>query len=204
MTANGWLQIGFFLMVIFLVTKPLGVFMTRVFNQEKTFLDPLLRPIEKLVYRLTAVDEKREMCRTEYAVAMLLFSGVSAAEFQIPRVARERTMKEDDVRTLVQKHTKDRDLGFLGEPRVKCPGTESRSRFRPSLAMNFTACSVAVFPTQPLEVGTGIQAKAPSRYSAVVLGPSRSSCAAGLSPREGSPSPHRGPVPRQSAAAFRA
>src|SRR6266436_3490958 len=118
MTANGWLQIGFFLMVIFLVTKPLGVFMTRVFNQEKTFLDPVLRPIEKLVYRLTAVDEKREMRWTEYAVAMLLFSGVSAAEFQIPRVARERTMKEDDVRTLVQKHTKDRDLGFLGEPRV--------------------------------------------------------------------------------------
>ncbi len=43
----------------------------------------------------------------------------AAAEFQIPRVARERTMKEDDVRTFVQKHTKGRDLGFLGEPRVK-------------------------------------------------------------------------------------
>jgi len=42
----------------------------------------------------------------------------AAAEFQIPRVARERTMKEDDVRTLVQKHTKGRDLGFLGELRV--------------------------------------------------------------------------------------
>src|SRR5712675_1046469 len=77
MTANGWLQIGFFLMVIFLVTKPLGVFMTRVFSREKTFLDPMLRPIERLVYRLTGVDEKREMRWTEYAVAMLLFSGVS-------------------------------------------------------------------------------------------------------------------------------
>jgi K+-transporting ATPase ATPase C chain len=42
----------------------------------------------------------------------------AAAQFQIPRVARERTMKEGDVRTLVEKHTKDRDLGFLGEPRV--------------------------------------------------------------------------------------
>jgi potassium-transporting ATPase KdpC subunit len=41
----------------------------------------------------------------------------AAAEFQIPRVARERAMKEEDVRTLVQKHTKGRDLGFLGEPR---------------------------------------------------------------------------------------
>ncbi|HXT25122.1 MAG TPA: potassium-transporting ATPase subunit KdpA [Candidatus Eisenbacteria bacterium] len=77
MTANGWFQIGLFLFVIFLVTKPLGVFMTRVFSREKTFLDPVLRPIEKLVYRLTGVDEKREMRWTEYAVAMLLFSGVS-------------------------------------------------------------------------------------------------------------------------------
>jgi potassium-transporting ATPase KdpC subunit len=42
----------------------------------------------------------------------------AAAEFQIPRVAHSRGMKEDDVRTLVRKHTKDRDLGFLGEPRV--------------------------------------------------------------------------------------
>ena len=42
----------------------------------------------------------------------------AAAEFQIPRVARERAMKEEDVRTLVQKHRKDRDLGVLGEPRV--------------------------------------------------------------------------------------
>src|SRR5260370_25155831 len=79
MTANGWLQIGFFLLVIFLVTRPLGVFMTRVFGREKTFLDPLFRPIERLVYRLTGVDEKREMRWTEYAIAMLLFSGVSMA-----------------------------------------------------------------------------------------------------------------------------
>ena len=77
MTANGWFQIGLYLFVIFLVTKPLGVFMTRVFSREKTFLDPILRPIEKLVYRLTGVDEKREMRWTEYAIAMLLFSGVS-------------------------------------------------------------------------------------------------------------------------------
>ncbi len=77
MTANGWFQVALYLLVIFLVTKPLGVFMTRVFSREKTFLDPALRPLEKLVYRLTGVDEKREMRWTEYAVAMLLFSGVS-------------------------------------------------------------------------------------------------------------------------------
>src|SRR5437588_1827365 len=79
MTANGWFQILFFLLVIFLVTKPLGVFMARVFNREKTFLDPFLRPVEKLVYRVTAVDEQHEMCWTEYTTAMLVFSGVSMA-----------------------------------------------------------------------------------------------------------------------------
>jgi K+-transporting ATPase ATPase A chain len=89
MTQNGWFQIGLYLFVIFLVTKPIGLFMTRVFNREKTFLDPLFRPIEKLVYRLTGVDEKREMRWTEYAVAMLLFSGVSMAALYLI----ERTQK---------------------------------------------------------------------------------------------------------------
>ena len=77
MTANGWFQIGLYLFVILLVTKPVGVFMTRVFNRERTFLDPILRPVERLVYRLTGIHEKHEMRWTEYAVAMLLFSGVS-------------------------------------------------------------------------------------------------------------------------------
>src|SRR3984957_11186615 len=77
MTADGWFHIGLYLLVIVLVTKPTGVFITRVFNREKTFLDLILRPVERLVYRLTGVDEKREMRWAEYAVAMLLFSGVS-------------------------------------------------------------------------------------------------------------------------------
>jgi K+-transporting ATPase ATPase A chain len=51
--------------------------MTRVFNRERTFLDPLLRPIERLIYKITWVEEKREMDWKEYAVAMLLFSAVS-------------------------------------------------------------------------------------------------------------------------------
>jgi K+-transporting ATPase ATPase A chain len=74
MTLNGWLQIAFFLLAILLVTKPLGVFMTRVFNRERTFLDPVMRPVERLIYRVTFVDENHEMPWTEYAIAMLLFS----------------------------------------------------------------------------------------------------------------------------------
>jgi K+-transporting ATPase ATPase A chain len=77
MTLNGWLQILVFLALIFAVTKPLGAFMTRVFAREKTFLDPVLRPIERLLYRVTGVDETHEMRWTEYATAMLVFSAVS-------------------------------------------------------------------------------------------------------------------------------
>src|ERR1700678_4031422 len=77
MTANGWFQIGLFLLVIFALTKPMGVFMSHVFDGGKTFLDPMLRPLERLLYRVTGVDETREMRWTEYAIAMLLFSGVS-------------------------------------------------------------------------------------------------------------------------------
>jgi K+-transporting ATPase ATPase A chain len=77
MTNNGWFQILLFLLVVLAITKPLGSFMTRVFNREKTLLDPVLRPIEKLVYRLTGVDETKEMRWTEYAGSMLAFSAIS-------------------------------------------------------------------------------------------------------------------------------
>jgi len=77
MTVNGWLQIFFFLGLIFLVTKPMGIFMARVFSREKTFMDPVLRPLERLLYRVTGVDEDHEMHWTEYAISMLLFSVVS-------------------------------------------------------------------------------------------------------------------------------
>src|SRR6202142_3424461 len=77
MTTNGWIQIGVFLALILAITKPLGVFMARVFSGERTFLDPVARPIERLLYRVTGVDEKHEMRWTEYAFSMLLFSGAT-------------------------------------------------------------------------------------------------------------------------------
>ncbi len=77
MTANGWFQILLYLGMILLVTKPMGLFLTHVFNRERTFLDPVMRPVERLVYRLTGVDEEHEMRWTEYAASMLLFSVVS-------------------------------------------------------------------------------------------------------------------------------
>jgi K+-transporting ATPase ATPase A chain len=77
MTANGWFQIAVFFLLVLAVTKPLGVYMTRVFNREHTFMDPVLRPIERLLYRTTRVDEDREMRWFEYAMSLLLFSAVS-------------------------------------------------------------------------------------------------------------------------------
>ena len=77
MTTNGWIQIGVFLALILAITKPLGVYMAKVFSRERTFFDPVVRPIERLLYRVTGVDEEHEMRWTEYAFSMLLFSGVS-------------------------------------------------------------------------------------------------------------------------------
>src|ERR1039458_1061632 len=77
MTTNGWIQIGVFLAVLLAITKPLGAYMAKVFSGERTLLDPVLRPIERLLYRITGVDEKHEMRWTEYAFTMLLFSGAS-------------------------------------------------------------------------------------------------------------------------------
>ena len=77
MTFNGWFQILLFIAIIIAIAKPIGVFMTHVFNGERTFLHPVLRPVERVIYRMTGVDEKREMRWSEYAGAMLLYSAVS-------------------------------------------------------------------------------------------------------------------------------
>ena len=77
MTVNGWFQILVFLAVVAAVTPLIGGYMVRVFERERTWLDPVLRPIEQLIYRLTRVDESHAMRWTEYAAALLLFSATS-------------------------------------------------------------------------------------------------------------------------------
>src|ERR1017187_9390981 len=74
MTPNGWLQIAFFFVLLLLAAKPMGLYMARVFERQKTLLDPVLGPVERLLYRVTGVDSKAEMRWTEYGVAMLIFS----------------------------------------------------------------------------------------------------------------------------------
>ncbi|MDQ2833813.1 MAG: potassium-transporting ATPase subunit KdpA [Acidobacteriota bacterium] len=87
MTANGWFQIFFFFALVLVCAKPLGVYMARVFEREHTFADRVFRPVEKLIYRMTGVDEAHEMRWTEYAGVMLLFSLVSMlATYAIERL----------------------------------------------------------------------------------------------------------------------
>jgi K+-transporting ATPase ATPase A chain len=73
MTLIGWIQILLYCAIVVALTKPLGGYMTRVFNGERTFLSPLLRPLEAGVYWVGGVDEKREQHWLTYTVAMLLF-----------------------------------------------------------------------------------------------------------------------------------
>jgi potassium-transporting ATPase potassium-binding subunit len=77
MTGNGWFQIFIYFGLILALTKPIGIFLYRVFEKKSTILDVLLRPIERLIYRTSGIDETKEMDAKGYGMAMLLFSGVS-------------------------------------------------------------------------------------------------------------------------------
>jgi potassium-transporting ATPase potassium-binding subunit len=74
MTFNGWLQIALYCVLLILITRPIGGYMTRVFNGERTVLSPVLRPVERAIYRLCGVDETQEQHWVGYAIAMLAFT----------------------------------------------------------------------------------------------------------------------------------
>ena len=76
MTIFSWLQLIFYMVVLIALAKPLGTFMARVYQGERTFLDPVMRPAEKLIYRLCGVHPDEEMNWKVYALAMVLFNGL--------------------------------------------------------------------------------------------------------------------------------
>jgi K+-transporting ATPase ATPase A chain len=76
MNTFDWLQLAGYMLVLIALARPLGAFMARVYQGEKTFLDPVLRPVEKWIYRLGGVHPQEEMTWKDYAVAMLLFNGL--------------------------------------------------------------------------------------------------------------------------------
>ncbi|WP_419806739.1 potassium-transporting ATPase subunit KdpA [Terriglobus sp.] len=79
MTLNGWLQIFLFMAAVLLLAKPMGGYLTRVFERRRTLLDPVLDPCERLLYRITGVNAEKEMRWTEYGTAMLVFSAATLA-----------------------------------------------------------------------------------------------------------------------------
>jgi len=74
MTPNGILQIVVYFLIILALTKPLGVFMAKLYNGQRTFLHPLIRPLEVWTYKLVGVDERTEQRWTQYTAALLAFS----------------------------------------------------------------------------------------------------------------------------------
>ncbi|HUD52489.1 potassium-transporting ATPase subunit KdpA [Parvibaculum sp.] len=74
MTANGLVQIAIYCAIIIVIARPLGGYMTRVFNGESVWLTPALRPVERIFYRLGGVDEKADQHWLRYGTAMLFFS----------------------------------------------------------------------------------------------------------------------------------
>ncbi len=77
MSLNGWLQISLFFLVVLALAAPVGTYMTAVFERRRTWLDPVLRPIERLLYKATGVHEDEEMKWTEYLSSVLIFSFVT-------------------------------------------------------------------------------------------------------------------------------
>ena len=77
MTANGWFQILFFFALVLASAWPIGIYMAKVFERQHTFADIVFRPVERALYKLTGIDEQKEMRWTEYSLAMLLFSLVT-------------------------------------------------------------------------------------------------------------------------------
>ncbi len=77
MSANGWLQFVIFSLVLLLTVRPVGVYLARVLEGERTWLDPVLRPAERLIYKLCGVNADHEMNWREYAFAMLGFSAIT-------------------------------------------------------------------------------------------------------------------------------
>src|SRR6202050_1077715 len=73
MTLIGWIQILIYCAIIIAITPVLGGYMTKVFNGERTFLSPVLHPVEVGIYKIAGVDEQREQGWLTYTVAMLLF-----------------------------------------------------------------------------------------------------------------------------------
>ena len=79
MNTSGWIQLLLYIGILLAITKPMGLYLVRVLDpSQRTFLDPVIKPIERLLYKLFGVDPLKEQNWKQYSLAMLIFSGVTA------------------------------------------------------------------------------------------------------------------------------
>src|SRR4051812_46492665 len=79
MSIRDWLQLALYLVILFLATKPLGIYMDSIFEGKRTFLAPVLGPFERWIYRLIGVNSDEDQHWTKYSTHLLVFSAVSFA-----------------------------------------------------------------------------------------------------------------------------
>jgi K+-transporting ATPase ATPase A chain len=125
MSANGYLQLAFFLIVVVALAKPLGTYMARIYEGQPAFLNRIGAPVERLIYRLCGVDETKEMRWTEYAIATLWFAlvGVLAAygiqrlqaSFPLNPAAMGAVSPDSSFNTAVSFLTNTNWQGYAGE-----------------------------------------------------------------------------------------
>jgi K+-transporting ATPase ATPase A chain len=126
MSINGWVQIILYCAIVAALVKPLGWYMTRVFTGERTFLSPLLRPIEVGLYRLAGIDEKREQDWLTYTVAMLLFHvGGFAILYTLLRVQQALPFNPQDMSGVPPDLSLNTTISFLTNTNWQNYGGES-------------------------------------------------------------------------------
>ncbi|HEY8180866.1 MAG TPA: potassium-transporting ATPase subunit KdpA [Thermoanaerobaculia bacterium] len=149
MTTLEILKIAVYLLVILALTKPVGLYMRRVFSREKTFLDPILRPVERLVYRLSGVDEKKEHDWMQYTIAMLLFSAVGLfLTYAIERLQQFLPLNPDKMGAVAPDLAWNTAVSFTSNTNWQAySGESTMSHFTQMVGLtfhNFTSAAVGI------------------------------------------------------------
>jgi len=149
MTVNGWIQILVFCTIIIALVAPLGAYMTRVFNGERTFLSPVLRPVEVALYRVAGIDEGREQHWVTYTVAMLLFSIASiVALYGMMRLQQHLPFNPQDMSAVAPDLAFNTAVSFTTNTNWQNYGGESTMSYLVQMAglatQNFVSAAVGI------------------------------------------------------------
>ncbi len=149
MTLNGWIQIAIYFVVLTALVIPLGRFMARVFEGERTFLSPVLRPIEIALYRVAGVDETREQHWITYTVAMLLFNAAGfLAVYAIQRLQNVLPLNPADMSAVAPDLSFNTAVSFTSNTNWQNYGGESTMSYLTQMAalttQNFLSAATGI------------------------------------------------------------